>query len=333
MNGERQLISSYKFLWNGADITSTLNIKSISIDDDMGLEADSMEIVLYNEDNKYLDYFVQGDDVKIDFVFDNGKTFSTGLFFVATIGGIIGSNNEHRLGLISVPMDSPGIRNQMSYARKNVTLKTLLSDVCKKANLVLVYRLMRNPALPWNIKLKNVSHTDEKVGEIITEYASTFNVILKIHNEQLIFSDKKSYLLDPPVYTFNPYSDPIEDFTYEMNWNLYSQYDVKYYNPKTGMVTSDKKTKKSTITTKSETIKKINSKISDPDMARAIAMSVDDQFEFRVSFSTYDNPDLVAGNVVMITDLGNFSGPYLITKSSHDYQTSWKDTIEAISLF
>lgn len=326
------LISNYKILLNKFE-RSDLLVKSISLDDDMGLAADMLDIELFNDNEEYLDQFVQGDELNIDFFFEDGRSLSTGSFYIDTIGGSIGTDTTHRLGSVSMPTDRPGLRKQMSYARKEVGLKTLLTDVCKVADLDLVYRLMKNPAVPWDVKLKNISHADETAGGIIQEYAETFGCFIKLHNNQLVFSDKKSFASDGPVYLVDPRSDVIENFSYEMKWRLDKEYDVFYYNPKNGKVTEDKKTRKSNIVTKSETVKRINSKIADPDMARAIAMSIDDQIVFSVSFNMVDNPLLMSGNVIRIDDLKSFSGNYLIVRSRHDFKTSWYSGVQAVSLF
>lgn len=398
----------YKIFHNEFDITEIYrgDIESIELTDNLGLQADQLDIEFNDTDFNYLEIFGKGDTISCVFWRKKGEELKTNTFYVDQIGGNLGSQNIHTVGCVSKPMDRQGFDQYVAYSKKKAPLKKILKDILEKGEIDLDYQFLKESLIPWEIIIKGCSHYDTTVGDVVNEYADTFGAIIKVHNDKLIFANKylfKNLLKNNPAdFSIDPKSDIIEDFSYEYNHIQYDHYEIRYYDPKTGKMIVEKResksklkkdtvkslrrllrsvdkakdetrdaisaaikigsdqstvdklrdewvrlekksaaikrqiaavSKKKTLATKAENIKKINSKISSPEEAQAIAMSVDSQDIFTVEFSTDGHYKGVAGAIVDVKELYNFTGNYLIKSAKHSFSNRWEMSVTATNLF
>ena len=328
-------LKSYKVTHMGFDLTPDLLpvCESIRIIDKMGLEADEIEIVINDDGLLWLDTFKQGDEIEIEITDFAGFSFKSGKFFVDTISGGIGDNTTITVGAVSMPMDRAGLQNYMRVNKKRMKIKKLMTDLCKVAELDIVYRFVRDDGREWNFEILNVSHMSERVGAVILQYAEKYGMLLKLHNNQLIVSNKKAFANDPELAVIDPKLDSIEGFEYELNFATEKTYVVRYYNPKKGKYVKDNKNGKSQLLTDNDTLREHMESMASPEDARAFAMAVDSQDTFSVNFAMQGNPDIVAGGVIGIEGLKRFSGKYLVTEVEQEIGETWKTKISATALF
>ena len=341
-------LKSYTIKQEGVDITDQLigSCESITITDRMGVDSDSLDIKLNNDGLFFTDYFQHGDKIEISITDYRDLVFNTGAFYVDLVSGKIGISTTVRIGAVSQPMDQQGLQKYIKYNKKTVKFKTLLSDICKEAGLDLLYRFTRANGDIWDFKLKNVSHMGEMAGSVIADYVKRYGLYIKIHNGVLIVSDKEAFLKDPVLFIVDPTTDSIKDFDYNLIYNRSSKYIVEYYNPKKGKYITVERESGSKLTKKqqrrinklvkvveSERVQNLMTSINDPEEALALAKAIDGQHVFDVSFTLLGNTDIVAGGVIEITELGKFSGKYLVTEAEHEISEAWNTHVKATALF
>jgi hypothetical protein len=263
------MIGSYKMTVDGIDVSDEIfgtKGSQIVYRDNMGLVSDTMDISLIDSKLDMSDLFPEGAQVEAEFTTEAGKTLKTGALFRDTESGTIGPDtggNSVTLGSNSQPEKRPGMRTFIAYNKKKVTLETLLKDVLDKAGLSSTYRFLQSPLMtPWPVELKNIVIQNETVGNILRQYADLFGCYLKCYDDGVIYTNKLAFSLDPVLKTVNPSETSIRNFRYDINEHQYNEYDVSYYDPRTGKTTGDKKSKKSILITESETIKRIITSIS-----------------------------------------------------------------------
>lgn len=328
------MIQDYIIRKNGTDITDDVKpyLKKISLQDNMGMEADTLDFII-NDTNLYFDeVFEQSDTIEVEIAKEKGETLKTGKFFIDDIDLDI-DPNILSVGMTSNPNDRPGLNKQITYSKRRVRLHILLKDVLKRADMDLVYRFMQAPGKPWSIKLQRVSIMDDTIGAVVADHANTFGCMLKIHDDRVIFSDKNSFNSDPVVRVIDPKTYSLENLKANLSAFQYQNFAIRYYNPRTGKVTLDKKNSKSKLIVKNELTKQIHDRIDDVYQARAIAQSVEGQDLVEINFNTKGDPVMVAGSVIEMTELKKLSGKYVITSASHDIDDAWNTGIKAVNLF
>jgi hypothetical protein len=337
------MIGSYKMTVDGTDVSDEIfgtKGSSVVYRDNMGLVSDTMDITLIDSNLDMADLFPEGASVEAEFTTGKGRTLKTGTLFRDTESGTIGSSSEEgsgnsvSLGSNSQPEKRPGMRTFIAYNKKKVTLETLLKDVLDKAGLKSTYRFLQFPFMtPWPVDLKNIIIQNETVGAILRQYADLFGCYLKVYDDGVIFTNKDAFLLDPVLKILSPSETSVRNFRYDINEHQYNEYDVSYYNPRTGKTTGDKKSKKSILITESETVKRITTAIADANAARALAMAVDGQRQAQVTFNTDGDETAIAGAVWQINELKKLTGRYVIMSAAHTIADNWTVEISAENIF
>lgn len=328
-----QVLGNYKLYLEGEDITDDIidDCISIELEDNIGLESDSLSIRLNNRTLNYINAFRQGNEIELELYDINNNILKSGKFQIDSVSGSIGAQHIHTINALSANSIDQALTRQTNYSRKRVFLDVLLSDISKKIGYNLVYRFYNN-TVPWKIQLKNVMHSEETIGSILKNYADLFKCIIKVHDNKIIFSDKKSFKNDIVSKEINPIIDSIDSFSYSMLSKPYSEIETKYYDPKTGREIKDKRKGASKLV--NGELKKYITKISDINMAQAIAKSIDNYDQVAISFETIGSINYIAGNVIEIKELFDFSGKYLIKKSNHSInQYGWNVSVDAVNLF
>jgi len=431
------MLTGVQIFHNGSDMTDHYLkfISDINLTDEMGLAVDTLDIGLYNANFNLITQFEQGDQLNLILTDGNGRKLNTGTFYIDTISGDIGDSNTITIGSTSSPSDRDGLKKKIRYNRRKVDLQTVLKDVLKRGEMGLVYRLLNGNGDAWKIELKNARHSDQTIGEILASYVQQFHCLIKIHDDKVIFGDKRAFNFDPVVMELTAGVDILEQFSFDLKFRQYTEYDVKYYDPKSGLVVKDKKkassrivkqrtraknrrvldewrhdvlfvnpdgspaeengvtevpteeeryykilwranedklyaeAKKAAVTGKfsdslkeqltafgagglvpllekkakaprwkaqfeNEVIRSIYDRIGNADEARAIALAVDGQDLFDISFTTTDEARLIAANVIQVNKLENFSGKYLIKSAAHSITSDgWTVSVSATNLF
>jgi len=329
-----QLIQAFRIIHRGEDITDEIrhDLSSIVIDDRIGLESDSLSITLKNDSLVYLKAFLQGDSIAVEITDMSNNVLNSGSFQIDTISGNIGDNSIITIEALSASAVEKSFTKQINYSRRRVYLDTLLQDVLKKIDISLFYRFMKNKGAPWKLSLKNIKHFEETIGSIVSEYAEMFRCIIKVHNGKLVFSDKKSFENDKVVKYFKIGRDAMSDFSYQLITKPYKIIKTSFYDPKKGKRISDERASSSTLT--SGETKTLIKKLSDKNVAQAIAESVDSYDRFIVDFKTFGDVQLVAGAVIELSEIYGFSGKYLIKKATHEINNEgWTTRLNVVNLF
>jgi len=334
-------IGSYKMTVNGSDVSDFVfgnGANVVKYRDNMGLVSDTLDVSLNDSTLDSRKYFPDGAEVEAEFTTPDGGTLKTGKLFVDTYDGRIASGgdsggHELNIGTNSQPAKRPGMRTFIAYSKKKVKLKVLLEDVLKKAGLGLEYRFNQAFQLPWDIELKNIVIQNQMLAYVLRQYAELFGCFLKLYDDRVIFVNKMAFKLDPVLKIVNPSEDSIRNFRYDINEHNFEEYQVSYYNPRTGKTTSDKKGKNSVLITESQTIKSLIEQIADATAARALAMAVDGQRQALITFETDGTDKAIAGGIWQMNELNELTGKYVITSAQHTVAKNWNVEISAENIF
>ena len=337
------MIGSYVIKVNGFDYSSYIFSdgmgSTIKYRDNMGLVSDTLDITLNDPNLNAADMFPDGAEVECEFTNSvTNKTLKTGKLYVDTEDGSIDSGGDSgghvvTIGTNSQPESRPSMKTFIAYSKKKVKLKTLLTDILDKAGLGLEYRFNQAFQLPFDVELKNIVIQNEMLAEVLRRYADMFGCYLKCYDDRVIFTNKMALKLDPVLKTINPSESSVRNLRYNVAEHNFKEYEVSYYNPRTGKYTSDKKSKNSTLLTQSETIKRLITQLADSTAARAVAMAVDQQYQCRLNFTTDGDETAIAGGIWEFTNISKFTGKYVITSATHTIGKNWDVEIECENIF
>jgi len=329
------MLQKFTVKHNGEDITDILQDDIINFDysDEFNLQADSMTMSLNNKDLTYLEAFKTGDEIEFKFWNELNEDLKSGTMQIDSITGNIGASSILNINCLSANSSAESFNTYTVYIRKKVKLDVLLRDNLKKIGYSLDYKFLKNNGQKWDINLKNVSHADITVGEIIKEYAELFDCKIKIFDNRVTFANKNSFKDVIIAKQFVNGQDVMDNLSFDRTFKKYKESQVKWWDPKTKETTEDsKKTKKANLDnddTKKVMIKKVADKIT----AQALAETIENQDIVRINFTTLGDPELVAGETVEIVDLATFSGKYLIVSANHVINTTWITELDLVNLF
>ena len=329
------MIGSYDIFVDGVSLGDELKkVAKIKYRDNMGLISDTLDIEMIDSALTAEDLFPNGAKVEAEFRTNTGKVLKTGALFVDTgEGDIIPGANAYVAGANSQPDQKPGMRTFIAYKKREVYLKTLLADILGKADLASVYRFLHDTGLPWDIKLKNVTIQNEKLGAVLQNYAEMFGCFLKVYDDKVIFANKLSFGADDTLKVVRPSEQSVRGLRYGINEHQYGEYAVSYYNPRTGKTTIDRKRKKSILLTESQTVRNIIANVADAGSAQALAMAVDGQRQVTLRFETEGDETAIAGAVWEFEEINKLSGKYVITSAEHTIRDNWTVNVSADNIF
>ena len=157
--------------------------------------------------------------------------------------------------------------------------------------------------------------------------------MIKVYDKKLFFANKPPFAQEPVAALVNPHVEAIQDFRYDMNFHNASEYEVTYYNPRTGKLTKEKKSKSSTLIAESGTLKRIVTQLADPSTAQAIAASIDGQQQVLINWRMLGDPVWVAGSVFELEEMVRLNGKYVVVTAEHTFGNNWTVAVSAENLF
>ena len=321
-----------KCTYDNVDISRDIAVflKSFSVREVLGGEADSAEITLEDREELWLgdwlpergaimdigiavsDWEYEGDNRELPF----------GKFEVDEITNT-GPPNEAKIKLISVPnnTDLRGVERTRAWEKAN--LSRIVQDVAEGASMQHYYDAPDDPIID------RAEQSEETDLAFLQKICKDAGLALKVTNETIVVFYISKYESADPVMTITKGRDNIASFDCRMTiHNIYRACHVKYKNGSKGELieytfTDPHREKGRTL--------EVNEKVESIDEAEKLAkkkLHEKNLEEVAVSLSMMGDFALLASNTVMLKGFHVYDGKYLIVRSSHEIGSGYTSKIE-----
>ncbi|MWQ31187.1 hypothetical protein F9860_08130 [Glaesserella parasuis] len=308
----------------------THNIKphliSLTYTDYLSDQSDELQVTFEDIEQKWIGSWfpTQGDELKLPLGYLGESLVNLGSFELDEIdwSKVKGSGSVVTLRALATGI-SKSNRTLKPKAYENTTLAEIVQKVAKNLKLDVTGTVA-------NIPIKRVTQYQERDVEFLTRLAHEYHHSFKIVGKTLVFTTMESLENRPPV--------TVLDFSQVLSLRLRDRIkDAVQKVEAVGLNADSKKTVKSEKSSKPKRPTKKQSKASNADTLKivtrgesqeqikaradaALAEQNDDQQAGNIQ--VIGNPKLVAGNTVLLTGFGMFSGKYLIKSARHSYTKS-----------
>jgi len=318
----------FQLFYGKTNITEDLkpHLIDLSYTDYLSDQSDELQVHFEDIEGKWIRAWfpTQGDELKLWLGYQGEPLVNLGAFEIDEIEWEKSPNGGSRVSLKALSTGiSKANRTLKPKAYENTTLAEIVRSVAKRLNLKVTGTVA-------NIPIKRVTQYQERDVEFLTRLAHEYNHSFKIVNKTLVFTTMASLEARSAVAILD-FSEVKAIRLRDRIKEVVKQVEARGFNSKTKKThQSTKKTKakrpskKQAKATNADTLKIVSRGESQAQMdARADAalhQQTDDQQAGDIS--VIGNPKLVAGNTIMLTNMGMFSGKYLIKSARHSYSRS-----------
>lgn len=202
-------------------------------------------------------------------------------------------------------------------AYENTTLANIVRNVAKRLKLKLTGTVA-------DVPIQRATQYQERDVEFLTRLAHEYHHSFKIVNQTLVFTTMASLEERPPVAVID-YQDVKNLRLRDRIKDIVEKVEVTGFNQKTKKALKSTKkhkakrpNKKQAKASSADTLKIITRGESQAQMnARADAVLAENDDQQAGNITVIGNPKLVAGNTIWLTNVGMFSGKYLIKQARH----------------
>ena len=309
-------------IWaDGKDVTGDLSpyLKSITYTDNSGGEADTAEIEVEDSSHKFIGDWLPQRGLSVSIILwrenwqgdDQIETFPLGSFELDEITNSYPPSTA-RIKLNSIPQNSGLRQKDESKAWENVKLSQIANDVAAKAGVKLFYETAEDPTI------KRAEQSEVSALAFLEKLCSDNGLALKVSDGQLIIFDEAKLEQQEPVARLTYDLSTILRFQATATLQeIYKKCEVVYKHGQ-----KDEKIVGSFDDSNKEDGKtlRINQRVETQAEAEKLAkkkLRDKNKKEVQVRLTTLGRFELTAGNVIELVNHGNFSGRYLIERSTH----------------
>ena len=312
------------FELSGKDLTS------FSYTDKASGESDSLSIECADRNRQWLSSKMpyKGDKIQAFLLLTSGtstKNFKCGDFTLDTFS-ISGEPLKISLSGLSSPAATSFSVTARSKVWENVTIKQIASDIAKRAGISLFYDAD-------SILITTVEQSNQTDGAFLLSLCNDFGICMKAYSEKIVLYSMQKAITEKAVKTVGFRKTSAGILQILPGWSFDSSLDGLY----TGVQLSYEDTNGKTInykTGKSTRLLKITEKkpanLAEAErMAKAALLNANIK-ENVLSFSLMGNTDIVAGQNINITGIGELiDGKYFIASAEHKISGGYTTSYEA----
>ncbi|KMK50618.1 regulatory protein [[Actinobacillus] muris] len=303
---------------------------SLSYTDHLSDQSDELQVVFEDTDKKWIGAWfpTQGDKLKLQLGYQGEPLVNLGSFELDEIEWDWTQSGS----VVSLKALSTGLtkanRTLKPKAYENTTLADIVKRVAKRLHLNVTGTVAHIP-------IKRVTQYQERDVEFLTRLAHEYHHSFKITGKTLVFTTMKSLEERVPVAVIDfsevkslRLRDRISDAAAKVEvvgLNQQAKKPVKATKKRK----SKRPTKKRATAHNADTLKVVTRAESQAQMdARAEAAMGENDDQQAGNITLIGNPKLVAGNTIWLTNMGMFSGKYLIKQARHSLSRSSGYTTE-----
>ncbi len=299
-----------RLIYDGVDITSSINIMSAKLKDNASGKADSIEIIFSDAEKLWRQWSPQkGDKIELQ-----EEGFSSGLMYIDEHGI---DNGRYIIRALSAPLTA---KTPKTRTWENVRFKKMAQDLAKDIGLILETYDIDNQIYD------RLDQIDKTNLAFLEEYCKMEGYCLKITNGKAVIYDERKLEQVPPALTIT--SDLlIDDYEFfSISSGLYSSCLILYLSNSTNKLVKYQYTP---IAAPIGPILRPKIRAASQGeaerFARSLLRSVN-KFETQGHCYINLNTSIAAGNIVEVSGMGSFDGKYFIDNIMHIF-TSGKSFI------
>lgn len=275
-------------------------------------QSDSVSITLYDIKKEWMGALMpkRGADIGVKLKLINWneeektETFNCGTFILDDIS-FSGRPLSCVLGGVSVPANDDFKSLKRTKTWKSTTIKEIASEIAKRASVSLYYTGSK-------IKITELEQNKQTDSAFLYDLCEKYGLAMKVYNKKIVIFDIVTYEDKKEVLTINE-----KDM---LNWSYNTTIDGTYTGVKLSYTDPDSD---KTITVKVgssgrwyEMDSQASSKYDAELQAKAKVNAANREIE-TMQVTIRANINIVAGQCVKITGLGNINGKYYIDKIKH----------------
>ena len=308
----------FAVIYEQKDITNAITpyLLEITYTDYLSDQSDEIALTLedVNGDWLYDWYPGNGDGVELSLADDTGELMSLGRFEISEI------EYRHPPSVVVLKALSTSIskanRTNQAKVYKDTTLADIVRTVAKRLSLSVTGQIRE-------MKITTVTQYQERDVEFLTRLAKTYGHSFKIVDKTLVFYDNEKLgeneavaVLDKTSVIDVRFRDVIKDTPSEVQVSTYNT-QKKETITKTAKLKPKRKGAKPTATDTLKITAPNNATDGEAQaMANAHAQNQADE-QIAGEIELVGNAMLVAGQTILVTDFGKFSGKYLVKQARH----------------
>lgn len=301
------------------DITHTITpyLLEVSYTDYMSGQSDEISIKLEDVDGRWMDawYPDAGDGLVLSLPDEMGQLLVMGRFEISEI------DYHYPPSVISIKAMATGItkanRTNQPKVYKNVTLADIVRQIAHNLKLSVSGKIK-------DIKIQSVTQYQERDVEFLTRLAHTYGHSFKILDKTLMFYDNAELGKRESVATLNKadmmeygFRDLIKSTPKEVQVTAYNTTHKKKVSAKAKPKGRRTTAKKPTTTDTLKIVAPNNATQSEVDAIATAHANNSENEQIAAEVRLVGNAKLVAGQVVILDNVGKFGGKYLIKQATH----------------
>ncbi|NBI42059.1 hypothetical protein GVX76_00840 [[Haemophilus] felis] len=312
----------FELLYEAKQITQYVkpNLLRLTYTDYLSDQSDELQVEFEDIERKWVGSWfpTQGDKLTLQLGYKGEPLVNLGSF---ELDEIEWQWSPDRGSAVSLKALSTGItkanRTLKPKAYENTTLANIVKTVAKRLKLKVTGTVA-------DIPIQRATQYQERDVEFLTRLAHEYHHSFKIVNQMLVFTTMASLEERTPAAVID-YSemkslrlrDRIKDTVAKVEVSGFNQHEKKALKS-TKRQEAKRPNKKQVATSNADTLKIITRGESQAQInARAEAALAENDDQQAGSITIIGNPKLVAGNTIWLTNIGMFSGKYLIKQARH----------------
>lgn len=297
-------------------------VKSFSYTDKSSGESDSISIEIYDRSRNWLNnhFPEKGQKIKASINRFDGiaeKTLNCGQFTLDDIS-ISGEPLSVNLKAVSSPASTGFSVTERSKVWKNVTIKSIASDIAKRAGIRLYYDAD-------DIPISSVEQSSKTDSSFLSELCKDYGICMKVYSDRLVLYSLQKAINTSPVKTI----DKTEMESWDFNTTLAGNYtggQLTYSNSAGNDINYS-------IGNGSRILKITNKKpanYAEAERMMKAAILFANLETTTLSFSTQGRLDIVASQNIKVTGIGKeINGIYHILSISQQISGGFTTSFEA----
>ena len=308
----------FRLIYGQKDITSDLTpyVISVTYSDHLTGQSDEIEVVLEDTDGRWIGpwYPGKGDTLTLKVGYDNEPLLACGSFEIDEIEFSDPPSTVSIRGLGSWPGKPVRTRNSMGFEK--TTLAAIAQHVAKRNGFTLTGKIRHIP-------IDRATQYGENDVAFLSKIADEYGYAFKVSGKRLIFTEIATLLAGDAVAVFAPQDMTGIRITDKINF-VYKDAKVKHHDSKKKKlvvygVQADGQVGETGKSTSSDTLK-TTSRASDKATAQVKAESKLKKANLEQTtgaITVPGDPELVAGLMIGVENLGRLDGKYLVQSALH----------------
>lgn len=319
---------TFELFYGKSQITHHIKptLLSLVYTDHLSDQSDELQVTFEDQERKWINAWfpTQGDEIKVQLGYLGESLVNLGAF---ELDEIEWSHSRMNGSVVSLKALSTGISKANRTLKPKAYENTTLADIVRKVAKNLGLKVSGTMA---NVPIKRVTQYQERDVEFLTRLAHEYHHSFKIVGKTLVFTTMESLEQRTPAAVLDlsqvisvRLRDRIKEAVKKVEISGLDTHKKKALkSEKTAL--SKRPNKKQAKDANGDTLKIVTRGESQAQIdARANAALAEQTDEQQAgNLTVIGDPKLVAGNTILLTGFGLFSGKYLIKSARHSYSKS-----------